>query len=71
MYATSVGLLMNALDKSEREEMEMSSLSDSEDVNEAEGEAAPAEAVSKKSSRSRKSIFENWTAKLMEFLDNA
>ena len=65
MYATSVGLLMNALDKSEREEMEMSSPApDSEEVNTAESEAAPTEAISKKTSRLRKSFFEKWTAQV-------
>ncbi len=69
LYATAVGLLMNAVRSSEKNQMEPEAVAAEEEevlVGEEHG-AATGKAVVKE----RKSIFDKWSEKLKDFLDNA
>ncbi len=70
LYATAVGLLMNALENEAKgkstEEVQEEGLVE-ETVMEAHGETAVKGAVKKE----RKSVFDKWSEKLKDFLDNA
>ncbi|AZQ57422.1 cell division protein FtsA [Maribacter sp. MJ134] len=74
LYATAVGLLMNAI----KNEARMAPATEATDGNEetGEGELVYAESGDTKIStngerRERKSVFDKWSEKLKEFLDNA
>ena len=69
LYATAVGLLMNAVRSSEKNQMEPEAVAAEEEevlVGEEHG-ATTGKAVVKE----RKSIFDKWSEKLKDFLDNA
>ena len=70
LYATAVGLLMNAVkneNKGPDDEMELE-LGEAEPVLAGHEEERTANAVVK---RERKSVFDKWSEKLKDFLDNA
>ena len=73
LYATAVGLLMNALKTQARkeafqqEEQEIASAMGEKSMNTNEVDTAPTKTIQKE----RKSIFDKWSDKLKDFLDNA
>lgn len=67
LYATAVGLLMNAVKDGDKE-MTSQEGEDQEEMVYAEHEGTGGE---KKSSGERKSVFDKWSEKLKDFLDNA
>ena len=75
LYATAVGLLMNALETSARSTMmeinEESNDHDLEDVMVEDNMQASTSGSATITHRERKSIFDKWSEKLKDFLDNA
>ena len=69
LYATGVGLLMSAV-ASDAKHKPLSAPG-TEEVSEAESEVASAEKAPEASKASRKNIFDKWSEKLKDFLDNA
>ena len=69
LYATGVGLLMSAV-ASDAKHKPLSAPG-TEEVSEAESEAASAEKAPEAAKASRKNIFDKWSEKLKDFLDNA
>ena len=69
LYATGVGLLMSAV-ASDAKHKPLSAPG-TEEVSEAESEAASAEKAPEAAKTSRKNIFDKWSEKLKDFLDNA
>ena len=69
LYATGVGLLMSAV-ASDVKQKPLSSPG-TEEVSEAESEVASAEKAPEAAKASRKNIFDKWSEKLKDFLDNA
>ena len=69
LYATGVGLLMSAVasDAKRKPHQEIAA----EEIQEEVSEAAPAEKVPEKDKAPRKNIFDKWSEKLKDFLDNA
>ncbi len=67
LYATAVGLLMNAVKNKSRE---MAPLMDGDQEEMVYAEQEETTAV-KKSKGERKSVFDKWSEKLKDFLDNA
>ncbi len=69
LYATAVGLLMNAIENKDRNRsLETEEVSGEEEmVLEAHGEGA----MDQTTTKPRKSVFEKWSEKLKDFLDNA
>jgi cell division protein FtsA len=65
-YATAVGLLMNGLNKLEKDKIKESKIPD--DASQEEEKDSTAE---KEAKRPKKSIFEKWADKFRDFLDNA
>ena len=74
LYATAVGLLMNALktqakkEAFQQEEQEIASAMGEKSMNTNDVETAPPTTTV---TRERKSIFDKWSDKLKDFLDNA
>lgn len=69
LYATGVGLLMSAV-ASDAKHKPLSATG-TEEVSEAESEVASAEKTPEAAKASRKNIFDKWSEKLKDFLDNA
>ncbi|MDA8809951.1 cell division protein FtsA [Flavobacteriaceae bacterium] len=69
LYATGVGLLMSAV-ASDAKHKPLSAPG-TEEVSEAESEVASAEKAPEAAKASRKNIFDKWSEKLKDFLDNA
>ncbi len=69
LYATGVGLLMSAV-ASDAKHKPLSAPR-TEEVSEAESEVASAEKAPEAAKASRKNIFDKWSEKLKDFLDNA
>ena len=69
LYATGVGLLMSAV-ASDAKHKPLSAPG-TEEVSEAESEVASAEKAPDAAKASRKNIFDKWSEKLKDFLDNA
>jgi len=69
LYATGVGLLMSAV-ASDAKHKPLSAPG-TEEVSEAESEVASAEKAPEATKASRKNIFDKWSEKLKDFLDNA
>ena len=69
LYATGVGLLMSAV-ASDAKHKPLSAPG-TEEVSEAESELASAEKAPEAAKASRKNIFDKWSEKLKDFLDNA
>lgn len=69
LYATGVGLLMSAV-ASDAKHKPLTAPG-TEEVSEAESEAASAEKTPEAAKASRKNIFDKWSEKLKDFLDNA
>lgn len=69
LYATGVGLLMSAV-ASDAKHKPLSATG-TEEVSEAESEVASAEKAPEAAKASRKNIFDKWSEKLKDFLDNA
>jgi len=69
LYATGVGLLMSAV-ASDAKHKPLSAPG-TEEVSEAESEIASAEKAPEAAKASRKNIFDKWSEKLKDFLDNA
>lgn len=69
LYATGVGLLMSAV-ASDAKHKPLSAPG-TEEVSEAESEVASAEKAPEGAKASRKNIFDKWSEKLKDFLDNA
>ena len=69
LYATGVGLLMSAV-ASDAKHKPLSAPG-TEEVSEAESEVASAEKTPEAAKASRKNIFDKWSEKLKDFLDNA
>tara|TARA_R110002072_G_scaffold13215_1_gene55674 strand:- start:3105 stop:4430 length:1326 start_codon:yes stop_codon:yes gene_type:complete len=69
LYATGVGLLMSAV-ASDAKHKSLSAPG-TEEVSEAESEVASAEKAPEAAKASRKNIFDKWSEKLKDFLDNA
>ena len=69
LYATGVGLLMSAVasDAKRKPHQEIAA----EEIQEEVSEAAPAEKAPEKNKAPRKNIFDKWSEKLKDFLDNA
>ena len=69
LYATGVGLLMSAVasDAKRKPHQEIAAEENQEEVS----EAAPAEKAPEKDKAPRKNIFDKWSEKLKDFLDNA
>jgi len=69
LYATGVGLLMSAVasDAKRKPHQEIAA----EEIQEEVSEAAPAEKEPEKDKAPRKNIFDKWSEKLKDFLDNA
>ena len=69
LYATGVGLLMSAVasDAKRKPHQEIAA----EEIQEEVSEAAPAEKAPEKDKAPRKNIFDKWSEKLKDFLDNA
>ncbi|MDB4768323.1 cell division protein FtsA [Flavobacteriaceae bacterium] len=69
LYATGVGLLMSAVasDAKRKPHQEIAA----EEIQEEVSEAAPAEKTPEKDKAPRKNIFDKWSEKLKDFLDNA
>ena len=69
LYATGVGLLMSAVasDAKRKPHQEIAA----EEIQEEVSEAAPAEKAPEKDKSPRKNIFDKWSEKLKDFLDNA
>jgi len=69
LYATGVGLLMSAVasDAKRKPHQEIAA----EEIQEEFSEAAPAEKAPEKDKAPRKNIFDKWSEKLKDFLDNA
>ena len=65
LYATAVGLLMNAVENVGRGELEL------EEEEELVLETQQEMAAEMGATRHRKSVFEKWSEKLKDFLDNA
>ena len=68
LYATAVGLLMNAVRSSEKNQMEPEAIVAEEEVLVGEEHGAT---TGKAAVKERKSIFDKWSEKLKDFLDNA
>lgn len=69
LYATGVGLLMSAV-ASDAKHKPLSAPG-TEEVSEAESEVASAEKATEEAKAPRKNIFDKWSEKLKDFLDNA
>jgi len=69
LYATGVGLLMSAV-ASDAKHKPLSAPG-TEEVSEAESEVASADKTPEAAKASRKNIFDKWSEKLKDFLDNA
>jgi len=69
LYATGVGLLMSAVASDAKHKPLIAP--GMEEVSEAESEAASAEKAPEAAKASRKNIFDKWSEKLKDFLDNA
>ncbi|MDG1759110.1 MAG: cell division protein FtsA [Flavobacteriaceae bacterium] len=69
LYATGVGLLMSAV-ASDAKHKPLTAPG-TEEVSEAESEVASAEKTPEAAKASRKNIFDKWSEKLKDFLDNA
>ena len=69
LYATGVGLLMSAV-ASDAKHNPLSAPG-TEEVSEAESEVASAEKATEEAKAPRKNIFDKWSEKLKDFLDNA
>ena len=69
LYATGVGLLMSAV-ASDAKNKPLTAPG-TEEVSEAESEVASAEKAPEAAKASRKNIFDKWSEKLKDFLDNA
>ena len=69
LYATGVGLLMSAV-ASDAKHKPLTAPG-TEEVSEAESEVASAEKAPEAAKASRKNIFDKWSEKLKDFLDNA
>jgi cell division protein FtsA len=69
LYATGVGLLMSAV-ASDAKHKPLTAPG-TEEVSEAESEVASAEKATEEAKASRKNIFDKWSEKLKDFLDNA
>jgi len=69
LYATGVGLLMSAVasDAKRKPHQEIAA----EEIQEEVSEAAPADKAPEKDKAPRKNIFDKWSEKLKDFLDNA
>jgi len=69
LYATGVGLLMSAVasDAKRKPHQEIAA----EEIQDEVSEAAPAEMAPEKDKSPRKNIFDKWSEKLKDFLDNA
>ncbi|MFD0799270.1 cell division protein FtsA [Maribacter chungangensis] len=69
LYATAVGLLMNAVKNQSKMQAEVTSVADTPIVEEEEREHELQTNEQKR--KERKSVFDKWSEKLKEFLDNA
>jgi cell division protein FtsA len=70
LYATAVGLLMNAVKNQSKMQAEVTSASESDVVTDEE-ERVEELHVNEERRKERKSVFDKWSEKLKEFLDNA
>ena len=68
-YATAVGLLMNGLSKLDKEKLRIEAQKSTE--NNEEEVAEVEEEIIEEPKEFKKSIFEKWTDKFRDFLDNA
>ena len=71
IFATAVGLLMNALEQQEKNDFESISSEESEVVEDQKGKDPMDKVDLNPMSFSRKSILDRWVEKFKEFLDNA
>lgn len=69
LYATAVGLLMNALKETGKNEPETEPLTP--ESQEAEAQEKETKPLPKEPKKPRKSVFDKWSEKLKEFLENA
>ncbi len=70
LYATAVGLLMNAVKNQSKMQAEVSSAPEMDTVTEEENRMEELH-VNEERRKERKSVFDKWSEKLKEFLDNA
>lgn len=70
-YATAVGLLMNAVENKHRHSRKDGATENRESEKEMVLEGAPASGKSGEVDKPRRSVFDKWTDRLKEFLDNA
>tara|TARA_R110001583_G_scaffold93517_2_gene236452 strand:+ start:1900 stop:3234 length:1335 start_codon:yes stop_codon:yes gene_type:complete len=71
-YATAVGLLMNGLNRLDKQKVKIAKQHhDEREVIKNENTSAPAEEEIEEPKESKKSIFEKWGDKFRDFLDNA
>ncbi len=70
LYATAVGLLMNAVKNQSKMQTEISSTPEADSVNNKEDRIEELQANEERR-KERKSVFDKWSEKLKEFLDNA
>lgn len=70
LYATAVGLLMNAIE-AERKPEQIEEKKENPDEASPKDDDSRAETLAKAQNKERKSIFDKWSEKLKEFLDNA
>jgi cell division protein FtsA len=70
LYATAVGLLMNAVKNQAKMQAQVSSAPETDTVTEEENRMEELH-VNEERRKERKSVFDKWSEKLKEFLDNA
>jgi cell division protein FtsA len=71
IYATSVGLLMSGIRQLEKEQLLEKKEESSDEIDITEEESIKVEMEEAESQKKRKGIFERWTDKLKDFLENA
>jgi cell division protein FtsA len=70
LYATAVGLLMNAVKNQSKMQAEVASTPETDTVTEEEDRTEELH-INEEKRKERKSVFDKWSEKLKEFLDNA